>query len=110
MLDHVSIQCTDLDASAAFYDVVLATLGCRRVLEHHGAIGYGSDFPRFWLGRQTTGDGFRESHIAFTARCVTGSKSALTTRSREQKRDLLILVTPHIVDDGHTPSEPRRDR
>jgi type II secretory pathway component HofQ len=22
-----------------------------------------------------------------------------TTRSREQKRDLLIMVTPHIVDD-----------
>ena len=31
MLDHVSIQCADLAASAAFYDAVLAPLGGRRV-------------------------------------------------------------------------------
>ena len=27
MLDHVSIQCADVAASAAFYDAVLATVG-----------------------------------------------------------------------------------
>jgi hypothetical protein len=32
VLDHVSGQCTDFDASAACYDAVLATLGGRRVL------------------------------------------------------------------------------
>ncbi len=32
------------------------------------AIGYGSDdFPDFWIGAQQTGDGFRESHLAFSA-------------------------------------------
>jgi type IV pilus assembly protein PilQ len=31
------------------------------------------------------------------------------TNREERKRDLLILITPHIVDDG-TPSEPQRDR
>jgi len=32
------------------------------------AIGYGvPPGPDFWIGRQTTGEGFRESHIAFTA-------------------------------------------
>jgi catechol 2,3-dioxygenase-like lactoylglutathione lyase family enzyme len=31
------------------------------------AIGYGTDFPDFWVGAQRTGDGFRESHIAFSA-------------------------------------------
>ena len=30
-------------------------------------MGYGADFPTFWLGRQQDGDGFRQSHIAFTA-------------------------------------------
>ncbi|WP_143653459.1 VOC family protein [Streptosporangium subroseum] len=30
-------------------------------------MGYGVDRPTFWIGRQSTGDGFRESHIAFTA-------------------------------------------
>lgn len=67
MLDHLSIQCADLPASAQFYDTVLATIGGRRVLDFGNVIGYGTEFPDFWLGHQTTGDGFRESHIAFTA-------------------------------------------
>jgi catechol 2,3-dioxygenase-like lactoylglutathione lyase family enzyme len=67
MLDHVSIQCTDLAAAASFYDAVLAPLGGRRVLDFGGAIGYGVDFPDFWIGAQQTGAGFRESHVAFTA-------------------------------------------
>ena len=28
-------------------------------------IGYGTDSPTFWLGGHETGEGFRESHIAF---------------------------------------------
>ena len=67
MLDHLSIQCSDLDASAAFYDAVLATIGVRRVMDVGAAIGYGTEFPDFWIGRQQTGEGFRESHIAFRA-------------------------------------------
>jgi catechol 2,3-dioxygenase-like lactoylglutathione lyase family enzyme len=67
MLDHLSIQCTDLTASAAFYDAVLAPLGTRRVMEFGAAIGYGVDRPRFWIGPHSTGEGFRESHIAFAA-------------------------------------------
>lgn len=30
-------------------------------------IGYGTDFPTFWLGAHTTGEGFRETHLAFQA-------------------------------------------
>lgn len=67
MLDHVSIQCADPAASAAFYDTVLAPLGGRRILEFGDVIGYGVDFPTFWLGPHTTGEGFRESHLAFRA-------------------------------------------
>ena len=67
MLDHFSIQCSDLAASAQFYDTVLAPLGGRRVMDFGVAIGYGVDRPDFWLGGHSTGEGFRESHIAFTA-------------------------------------------
>jgi catechol 2,3-dioxygenase-like lactoylglutathione lyase family enzyme len=68
MLAHVSIQCADFDRSTAFYDTVLAPLGGTRVMEDGDAIGYGRPpAPVFWIGRQRTGDGFRESHIAFTA-------------------------------------------
>src|SRR2546429_1799105 len=67
MLDHVSIQYADLAASAAFYDAVLAPLGGRRVLDFGEAIGYGAPpLPDFWIRRQATGDGFRESPLAFT--------------------------------------------
>jgi catechol 2,3-dioxygenase-like lactoylglutathione lyase family enzyme len=68
MLDHVSIQCADLAASAAFYDAALAPLGGQRVMDFGAAIGYGvPSKPDFWIGRQATGAGFRESHIAFSA-------------------------------------------
>lgn len=67
MINHLSIQCSDLATSARFYDGVLATIGGRRVLDFGDAIGYGTDRPSFWLGKHTVGEGFRESHIAFTA-------------------------------------------
>jgi catechol 2,3-dioxygenase-like lactoylglutathione lyase family enzyme len=68
MIDHVSIQCANVEASAEFYDAVLATVGGSRVMDFGMVIGYGSP-PKadFWIGPQTTGEGFRESHIAFAA-------------------------------------------
>ena len=69
MLDHLSIQCADVERSARFYDVVLAPIGGQRIMEFEGpTIGYGvPPMPDFWLGPHQTGDGFRESHIAFSA-------------------------------------------
>jgi catechol 2,3-dioxygenase-like lactoylglutathione lyase family enzyme len=68
MLDHVSIQCADVAGSAAFYDTVLATIGGTRILDFGEVIGYGvPPLPDFWLGPRTTGEGFRESHLAFSA-------------------------------------------
>jgi catechol 2,3-dioxygenase-like lactoylglutathione lyase family enzyme len=68
MIDHISIQCADIPATAAFYDAVLAPLGGERVMDFGSVVGYGiSSKPEFWIGPQTTGDGFRESHLAFVA-------------------------------------------
>ena len=68
MIDHVSIQCRDVAASAAFYDTVLAPLRGTRIMDFGPVIGYGvPPMPDFWLGPQSTGEGFRESHIAFSA-------------------------------------------
>jgi catechol 2,3-dioxygenase-like lactoylglutathione lyase family enzyme len=62
------MQCTDLVASAAFYDVVLEPLGGQRIMDFGSAIGYGvPPQPDFWISAQATGEGFRESHIAFIA-------------------------------------------
>ena len=68
VLDHLSIQCADPSASAAFYDAVLAPLGGARVMDFGDVIGYGlPQRPRFWIGPLTTGEPNREVHIAFQA-------------------------------------------
>jgi catechol 2,3-dioxygenase-like lactoylglutathione lyase family enzyme len=68
MLDHLSIQCADVAASAAFYDTVLAPLGGGRIFDFGEVIGFGvGGMPDFWIGPRSTGDGFREAHIAFAA-------------------------------------------
>lgn len=87
MLDHVSIQCSDLAASAAFYDAVLGAVGGVRVMDFGSVIGYGSDGkPDFWIGPRATGTGFRESHLAFNApdrAAVRSFFDAATTRCAE---------------------------
>jgi catechol 2,3-dioxygenase-like lactoylglutathione lyase family enzyme len=70
MLAHVSIQCAAFEASAAFYDAVLAPLGGERIMQDgETAIGYGlPPAATFWIGRQQTGDGFRETRIGHRRR------------------------------------------
>jgi len=63
----MSIQCRDAQASAAFYDAVLAPLGGTRVMEFGNFIGFGTNRPTFWIGPLEFGDENRENHIAFTA-------------------------------------------
>ncbi len=69
MLDHLGIQCADLDRAAAFYDTVLAPLGAGRIMDYGVAIGYGGadGKPDFWIGG-AEGDGpNRPNHFAFDA-------------------------------------------
>jgi catechol 2,3-dioxygenase-like lactoylglutathione lyase family enzyme len=68
VLDHLSIQCFDVSASARFYDAVLAPVGGKRLMDFGQVIGFGvPPRPDFWIGPRRTGEGFRESHIAFAA-------------------------------------------
>ena len=71
MIDHVSIQCADPVASAAFYDAFLGPLGGQRVMEFGPVVGFGiPPMPDFWIGPQQTGEGFRE-----VAPCLHRSRS-----------------------------------
>lgn len=67
VLDHIAIQVSDLQSSAAFYDAVLAPLGGRRLMDFGQVLGYGVDRPEFWLGPVTTAGTAREVHLAFSA-------------------------------------------
>ncbi|MBM7061441.1 VOC family protein [Pseudomonas sp. UL073] len=55
ILSHVSIGTNQFERAVAFYDEVLATLGCQRIMEHPGAVAYGRDFPEFWVQRPIDG-------------------------------------------------------
>lgn len=68
MLDHLSIQCSDVSSSAAFYDAVLAPLAGTRIMQFGDVIGYGvGGMPSFWLAPLSTGESNREIHVAFAA-------------------------------------------
>ena len=67
MLDHLGIQCADIQNAARFYDTVLAPLGAARMMDFGQAIGYGVRKPDFWISALATGEPNRENHIAFTA-------------------------------------------
>ena len=68
MLDHLSIQCADVDASRSFYDAVLGPVGCGRVMDFGPVVGYGRDGkPSFWIGPSESGGPNREVHVAFAA-------------------------------------------
>ena len=56
MIDHTGIGVADVARAAAFYDIALGALGLRRVTqipEKDGAdaVGYGVDYPIFWIDR-----------------------------------------------------------
>ncbi|WP_415846245.1 VOC family protein [Stutzerimonas zhaodongensis] len=70
ILSHVSLGSNRFDEAAAFYDQALATLGCKRIMAHPGAIAWGREDPEFWL--QTPIDGKpanvgNGTHIGFFA-------------------------------------------
>lgn len=68
MFDHLSIQCADPEASATFYDAVLAPLGGRRCMESGSIVGFGvSPKPELFVLPGEPGDGFRACNIAFQA-------------------------------------------
>lgn len=71
LMSHVSIGTDDFERATRFYDAVLATLGCKRVMEHPGAVAYGRLYPEFWV--QTPLDGApatqgNGTHFGFLAR------------------------------------------
>lgn len=56
MIDHTGIGVADVARSARFYDPVLATLGLHRVMQIPAAdgtdaVGYGVDYPVFWIDK-----------------------------------------------------------
>ncbi|MBL8907394.1 MAG: VOC family protein [Rhizobiales bacterium] len=70
ILSHVSVGTNDFDKARKFYQTVLATLGCKIIMEHPGAVAFGREYPEFWVGtafdgkKATVGNG---CHFGFNA-------------------------------------------
>lgn len=52
MIDHVSIEVTDLDEATIFYERILETIGFKKLIEKSGTVGFGKKYPEFWLNHR----------------------------------------------------------
>ncbi|MFL6097097.1 MAG: VOC family protein [Blastococcus sp.] len=72
MLDHLALQCADVDAAATFYTRVFAACGVREAMrmEHPEGLVVGlsgpDGFPKLWIGPME-GPGNRPVHLALVA-------------------------------------------
>ena len=74
MIDHISVGVSDLERSARFYEATLATLGLTRLVTRPATVGFGKDYPEFWINlrkgmaRLEEGSG---THICLRAKTTT---------------------------------------
>jgi catechol 2,3-dioxygenase-like lactoylglutathione lyase family enzyme len=103
MLDHLALQCDDVDASAGFYTRVFAACGIRELMRHQGPGGAvvglcGPDsFPRLWLG-SAVDTGVRPVHLAIQAPSREAVDAAFTEATAAGAE---ILHEPRIWPEYH---------
>lgn len=49
MIDHVSVPVRDLEASTRFYETVLGALGLTALERRPATVGFGKQYPEFWI-------------------------------------------------------------
>ena len=54
MIDHVSIAVRDLQASARFYEIVLAPLGYTKLETRPETVAFGKAYSEFWLNHRSS--------------------------------------------------------
>jgi catechol 2,3-dioxygenase-like lactoylglutathione lyase family enzyme len=103
MLDHLALQCADVDAAADFYTRVFAPCGIREAMRFDRPEGAvvglaGPDgFPKLWLGPME-GPGNRPVHLALTA----PSRQAVDdVFAAAQAAGTVILHEPRIWPEYH---------
>lgn len=68
MIDHVSLEVSDLERSARFYDAVFFAVGVRRMTASDTAIAYGIDHGAFRIRRGEAPPAATAGHVAIAAR------------------------------------------
>src|SRR6202795_616490 len=49
MIDHVSVAVSNPERAARFYEAALAPLGLSRLVTRPATIGFGKNYPEFWI-------------------------------------------------------------
>ena len=49
MIDHISVAVSDIAASKAFYEAVLAPLNMVMFVDFGDRVGFGKKYPEFWI-------------------------------------------------------------
>ena len=99
ILSHVSIGTNQFEQAVAFYDRVLATLGCKRVLEHPGAVAWGREYPEFWVQAPidgqpaNVGNGTHFGFVAPDKQAVHAFYEAALEAAEQLKLDFLANVS-----------------
>ena len=71
MIDHVSVAVRDLAAATRFYEAVLATLGFAKLEARPATVGFGKQYPEFWINLRVDlapTPGNSGAHVCFRAR------------------------------------------
>ena len=102
MIDHLSMQCHDVAASAEFYDRVLAPLGGSRVMEYGGVVGFGvAPKPEFWIGprRAAMGSASHTSRSSPRTELLSGLSSMRpsSVRSGPPPPEVVAGVPPPLL-------------
>lgn len=91
MIDHVSLPVSNLDASAGFYEKLLAPLGYAKLVTREATVGFGKRYPELWLNLRA---GFR-------APADGGAHVCLRASSEEAVRAFHAAALAHGgADDG----------
>ena len=86
MINHVSVEVSDLERSGRFYDAVLGSLGWRRHIDDERVIAWGIVRPVFFASNQRAsapGGG----HVCFSASGIPAVKAAWESGEREGGTD-----------------------
>lgn len=75
MIHHVSVEVSDLERSARFYDSVLGALGWRRHIDRDELVAWGIVKPVFYASNRSPGDP-GGGHVCFTASGIPAVKAA----------------------------------
>jgi catechol 2,3-dioxygenase-like lactoylglutathione lyase family enzyme len=67
VIDHLGLEVSDLQRSAAFYDAIFFPLGIRRIVESERAVAWGVNDARFWIAARDRAPQAAFGHVAFEA-------------------------------------------